>query len=145
MMGGKILPALLLFALTACGGADAGSDASEASIASRDDTESGPSDEPEEAGEERGGETYSEFDDRRDSYGGARGTYAGDGCTVDCSGHDAGYRWAEERGISDPDSCGGKSWSFEEGCRAYAEGRAREEETGADDAEASADDDREAY
>lgn len=71
--------------------------------------------------EEKGGETYSEFDDRRDSYEGSRGEYGGYGCTVDCSGHEAGYNWAEERGIDDPDQCGGNSWSFEEGCRAYAE------------------------
>lgn len=74
--------------------------------------------------EEKGGETYSEYDARRDSYAGSRGTYAGDGCTEDCGGHDAGYQWAEARGITDPDSCGGKSWSFEEGCRAYAEEQA---------------------
>ena len=42
-------------------------------------------------------------------------------CTDDCSGHEAGYEWAEEQGISDPDECGGNSMSFEEGCRAYAE------------------------
>lgn len=70
---------------------------------------------------ERGGETYTEYDERRDSYEGANGTYEGDGCTEDCSGHDAGYEWADENGIDDPDDCGGKSWSFEEGCRAYAE------------------------
>lgn len=50
-------------------------------------------------------------------------TYAGDPCTIDCSGHEAGYEWAEEQGISDPDDCGGKSDSFIEGCIAYAEGR----------------------
>lgn len=42
-------------------------------------------------------------------------------CTVDCSGHDAGYRWAEKRGIADPDDCTGNSRSFIEGCRSYAE------------------------
>lgn len=41
-------------------------------------------------------------------------------CTSDCSGHDAGYEWAEENGISDPSDCGGKSESFIEGCEAYA-------------------------
>jgi hypothetical protein len=71
--------------------------------------------------EEKGGETYEEYDARRDSYDGSRGTYAGQGCTVDCSGHEAGYAWAEEHGITDPDQCGGNSWSFEEGCRSYAE------------------------
>ena len=72
-------------------------------------------------GEERGGETYSEYDERRDSYEGEYGSFEGDGCTEDCSGHEAGYEWAEDKGIEDPDDCGGTSWSFEEGCRAYAE------------------------
>jgi hypothetical protein len=42
-------------------------------------------------------------------------------CTVDCSGHEAGYQWAEENGITDPDDCSGNSTSFIEGCQAYAE------------------------
>lgn len=42
-------------------------------------------------------------------------------CTVDCSGHQAGYDWAEENGISDPDDCDGNSNSFIEGCQEYAE------------------------
>ena len=71
--------------------------------------------------EERGGETFSEYDERRDGLEGANGTYQGDGCTEDCSGHDAGYEWAQDNAIDDPDNCGGNSWSFEEGCRAYAE------------------------
>lgn len=41
-------------------------------------------------------------------------------CTGDCSGHNAGYDWAEEKGISDPSDCGGNSTSFIEGCEAYA-------------------------
>jgi hypothetical protein len=41
-------------------------------------------------------------------------------CTGDCSGHDAGYSWAEEKGITDPSGCSGKSISFIEGCEAYA-------------------------
>lgn len=49
------------------------------------------------------------------------GTFMGDECTEDCSGHEAGYGWAEENGITDPDNCGGNSESFEAGCRAYAE------------------------
>lgn len=48
-------------------------------------------------------------------------TFRGYDCTVDCSGHEAGYNWAEERGITDPDNCGGRSQSFIEGCIAYAE------------------------
>ncbi len=42
-------------------------------------------------------------------------------CTVDCSGHEAGYNWAEAHDIHDPDDCGSKSESFIEGCRAWAE------------------------
>lgn len=42
-------------------------------------------------------------------------------CTIDCSGHEAGYQWAAARGIDDPDDCGGNSPSFIEGCQAYAE------------------------
>lgn len=41
-------------------------------------------------------------------------------CTDDCSGHSAGYDWAEKKGISDPSDCTGKSESFIEGCEAYA-------------------------
>ena len=48
-------------------------------------------------------------------------SYMGYPCTVDCSGHEAGYQWAEEKGIDDPDDCGGNSNSFIEGCIAYAE------------------------
>lgn len=47
-------------------------------------------------------------------------TFHGYLCRVDCSGHEAGYEWAEENGITDPDDCGGNSESFIEGCRAYA-------------------------
>lgn len=28
-------------------------------------------------------------------------------CTQDCSGHRAGYEWAERKGVTDPDDCGG--------------------------------------
>ena len=42
-------------------------------------------------------------------------------CTQDCSGHEAGYSWAEENEVCDPDFDGGNSESFAEGVRAYAE------------------------
>ncbi len=42
-------------------------------------------------------------------------------CTVDCSGHEAGYNWAEEKGIDDTSDCGGNSNSFIEGCESYVE------------------------
>lgn len=81
--------------------------------------------------EEKGGETYAEYDARRDAL--ATGLYSGgDECTEDCGGHDAGREWAERRGVTDPSDCGGKSWSFEEGCRSYAE----EQQSAEEDAEA---------
>jgi hypothetical protein len=40
-------------------------------------------------------------------------------CTQDCSGHEAGYSWAEENGIADEDNCTGNGDSFIEGCQAY--------------------------
>ena len=43
-------------------------------------------------------------------------------CTVDCSGHEAGYNWAKRKGITDPANCTGHSLSFIEGCRAAASG-----------------------
>jgi hypothetical protein len=49
--------------------------------------------------------------------------YAGLNCTVDCSGHEAGYSWAEQNSIDDEDYCpDGDSESFHEGCIAYVEG-----------------------
>lgn len=57
-------------------------------------------------------------------------SFAGYPCTDDCSGHEAGYAWAEEKGIDDPDICGGNSQSFIEGCQAYAEGREAEYDSG---------------
>ena len=49
-------------------------------------------------------------------------------CIDDCSGHEAGYEWAEENGIKDPDDCGGNSDSFIEGCETYAEEQMEEYE-----------------
>lgn len=46
---------------------------------------------------------------------------AGKPCTDDCSGHVAGYEWAERKEIIDIDDCGGNSQSFIEGCEAYVE------------------------
>ncbi|KAB2763058.1 hypothetical protein [Brucella anthropi] len=48
-------------------------------------------------------------------------TFGGYDCTEDCSGHKAGYDWAERNGISNKDDCSGNSNSFEEGCKAYVE------------------------
>jgi hypothetical protein len=48
-------------------------------------------------------------------------TFHGYDCTDDCSGHEAGYEWAEENDIDDEDECESHSESFNEGCRAYVE------------------------
>ena len=48
-------------------------------------------------------------------------TSAGLTCTVDCSGYDAGYNWAEQRGIDDQDYCPDGNKFFYEGCVAYVE------------------------
>jgi hypothetical protein len=43
-------------------------------------------------------------------------------CTQDCSGHEAGYRWAQRKSLTSRHQCGGNSQSFIEGCLAYIEG-----------------------
>lgn len=48
-------------------------------------------------------------------------TFMGYDCTIDCSGHEAGYQWAEQNSIDDPDNCDGNSNSFNEGCQSYVE------------------------
>lgn len=42
-------------------------------------------------------------------------------CTSDCSGHDAGYEWAEKYTICDTEYDNGNSESFNEGVRQWAE------------------------
>jgi hypothetical protein len=42
-------------------------------------------------------------------------------CTADCSGHEAGYDWAQASGVIDESGCGGNSNSFIEGCKAFVE------------------------
>jgi hypothetical protein len=54
-------------------------------------------------------------------------TFGGYECTVDCSGHKAGYEWAEGKGITDKAECeqilnnSPNRTSFYEGCMAYVE------------------------
>lgn len=48
-------------------------------------------------------------------------TFMGYRCKSDCSGHRAGYAWAERNDIDDVDDCTGRSQSFIEGCMAYVE------------------------
>lgn len=59
-------------------------------------------------------------------------TEGSEDCTVDCSGHDAGFTWAKEHEIEDPDECSGNSESFIEGCRAYGEEIGKRMEAAAD-------------
>jgi hypothetical protein len=49
--------------------------------------------------------------------------FGGYDCSDDCSGHAAGYRWAEANGITDEPSCPlrGGAISFYEGCLVYVE------------------------
>ena len=44
-------------------------------------------------------------------------------CTEDCSGHEAGFAWAQENDVTDASECGGDSMSFAEGCEAFAQER----------------------
>ena len=54
-------------------------------------------------------------------------TYMGNECTQDCSGHEAGYAWAEENDIDDEDDCSTSSSSFDEGCQSFVEEQAAEQ------------------
>ena len=54
---------------------------------------------------------------------------AGLNCTVDCSGYDAGYKWAKLRDIDDDDYCPDGNKSFYEGCSAYVGSREAANET----------------
>jgi hypothetical protein len=71
-------------------------------------------------------------------------TFAGNDCTVDCSGHEAGYNWAEEKGIQDEDDCKAagehsNSPSFAEGCKSYVNGDSISDDD--DDQKSDSDDD----
>ena len=44
-------------------------------------------------------------------------SYGGFECTDDCSGHEAGYKWATRHDVEDEENCpDGNSQSFHEGC-----------------------------
>jgi hypothetical protein len=64
-----------------------------------------------------GGWTYAAFDEERDRTGGD--DFHGFGCLGSCAGHEAGYAWAAEQSITQPEDCDGNSWSFVEGCAAW--------------------------
>ncbi len=65
-------------------------------------------------------ELYEDSYDINDSYTEYE-SFGGYECTEDCSGHEAGYQWAEDNGIETEDDCGGNSDSFVEGCWSYVE------------------------
>ncbi len=66
--------------------------------------------------------TYnSDYPNNKDEHDQGGLTFHGSDCTNDCSGHEAGYNWAEENNISDEDDCDGRSESFNEGCQTYVE------------------------
>jgi hypothetical protein len=49
------------------------------------------------------------------------GVFKGYPCTKDCSGHAAGYRWSDDRDITDPNQCPYSNNSFWEGCLAHTD------------------------
>ncbi|WP_460929496.1 hypothetical protein [Pseudomonas sp. MC6] len=48
-------------------------------------------------------------------------TFDGNTCLGDCSGHQAGYDWAEQNDVDDESSCSTPSPSFNQGCESYVE------------------------
>jgi predicted small lipoprotein YifL len=66
----------------------------------------------------KGGLTYAQFDQDRDDL--TTRSFEGYGCLESCDGHEAGFSWAEDNGVESPAECDGNSWSFQEGCVAYA-------------------------
>lgn len=65
-------------------------------------------------------------------------TFAESPCTSDCSGHEAGYNWADEHGIDDESDCDtagdtSNSPSFAEGCRDYVQENGTTDDTADDD------------
>lgn len=51
-------------------------------------------------------------------------TFDGNPCLGDCSGHQAGYDWAEQNDVDDESSCSTPSASFNQGCESYVEDKA---------------------
>lgn len=75
---------------------------------------SSPSDEERPDFDEDAAREAAEDDIGSDSYTGLGAPY---GCTVDCSGHEAGFNWRRDNGYA----ASGNSQSFEEGGRAFDE------------------------
>ena len=54
-------------------------------------------------------------------------------CTQDCSGHEAGFQWAQENDLTETYQCGGDSQSFIEGCEGFVQQRAEQAEEEAEE------------
>ncbi|MBY6279786.1 hypothetical protein [Stenotrophomonas maltophilia] len=143
-----IAAAILASLVTACGGSGAGryADYDDSRNYHEDDTDART-----EAAEEARQAVYSERG--ADSDGAGADTSSVDAydvedsgnyiCTQDCSGHEAGFEWAQENDITDESDCGGNSMSFIEGCEAFAlERQERADLMAQEEAEAAA---KEAY
>jgi hypothetical protein len=72
-------------------------------------------------------------------------SFAGYNCTEDCSGHKAGYEWAEQYDIDDDNDCDtagdhSDAQSFAEGCKAFVNGDNSANSDGDDEDETNDDD-----
>jgi hypothetical protein len=70
----------------------------------------------------------------RDDVKNSRYTFGGVPCSLDCSGHEAGYNWASGHDIDDPSKCEDagehfNSPSFAEGCSMYVDEHLKEYDT----------------
>lgn len=156
-MGTRLIGAVLLGLLTACGGGggrygdydDYAADAEAAADAAEEAADEARQAVYEEHGADSDGTgadaSNVDASDVEDS-----GNYV---CTQDCSGHEAGFAWAQENDVADASDCGGNSQSFIEGCEAFAEERQEQAdreaqeaaEQAAEDASYEAADDAEEY
>jgi hypothetical protein len=65
---------------------------------------------------------------------GSARSFSGYECSGNCSGHEAGYNWAEAHDIDDEDVCdtagdNSNSASFAEGCKAYVNGESQDDDS----------------
>lgn len=63
-------------------------------------------------GPDRGGPGRARYESR---------TFLGYACEDDCQRHKAGFRWAEQRAVTDPWQCGVLAHAEAEGCAAFIE------------------------
>lgn len=61
------------------------------------------------------------LDAQGDALANDRLSFHGYDCSLDCSGHEAGYEWAKNRGIDRDADCPDSTTSFFEGCLAFIE------------------------